>query len=337
MRSLKIAIEHWPLKAPFRIAGYEFTQSDVVVVSLTERGITGMGEAAGVYYRRETPETMRDQIEAARGDIERGIDRNSLRERMPAGGARNAVDCALWDLEAKLNRTPAWQTAGLPALGPLPTTYTIGADTPEAMAEIARGYAPASRIKMKLTGENDAARVAAVRRARPNAWIGVDANQAFSRASLEALMPALVEAKVGLIEQPIPIGEEAQLDGFRSPIPLAADESVQGLADIPKAKGRFEIISIKLDKCGGLTEALLMVKAIRAAGMRPMVGCMEGTSLAMMPGALVGQLCDFVDMDGAMFLAHDRAPSVTYRDGDIICTTDGWGSSQMSPHLRAAS
>jgi len=337
MRSLKIAIEHWPLKAPFRIAGYEFTQSDVVVVSLSERGITGMGEAAGVYYRKETPETMRDQIEAARADIERGIDRSGLRERMPAGGARNAVDCALWDLEAKLNRTPAWQSAGLPALGPLPTTYTIGADTPEAMAEVARSYAPASRIKMKLTGEDDAARVAAVRCARPNAWIGVDANQAFSRASLEALMPALVEAKVGLIEQPIPIGQEAQLDGFRSPIPLAADESVQGLADIAKAKGRFEIVSIKLDKCGGLTEALLMVRAIRAAGMRPMVGCMEGTSLAMMPGALVGQLCDFVDMDGAMFLARDRAPSVTYRDGDIICTTDGWGSAQMSPHLRAAS
>lgn len=337
MRSLEIATEHWPLKAPFRIAGYEFTQSDVVVVSLTDRGVTGHGEAAGVYYHGETPETMTAQIESVRGDIERGISRTQLRELLPCGGARNAVDCALWDLEARISGVPAWQTAGLRTPAALPTTYTIGADTPDKMAEVAKSYAPAPRIKMKLTGKDDTACLTAVRRARPDAWIGVDANQAFTRASLEALMPALVEMNVTLIEQPVALGHEADLAGLNSPIPLAADESVQGLADIAKAKGLFDIVSIKLDKCGGLTEALLMAREIRSLGMRMMVGCMEGTSLAMMPGALIGQLCDFVDMDGAMFLAHDREPSVTYDNGDIIPTTRGWGAPLTHSNLRAAS
>lgn len=337
MRSLEIATEHWPLKAPFRIAGYEFTQSDVVVVSLSERGVSGHGEAAGVYYHGETPETMTVQIETVRGEIERGIDRMELRQLLPCGGARNAVDCALWDLEAKLSGIPAWQSAGLRSPAPLPTTYTIGADTPDKMAEVAKSYAPAPRIKMKLTREDGAACVSAVRRARPDAWIGVDANQACTRAALEALMPVLIDMKVSLIEQPVAIGHEEELAGLNSLIPLAADESVQGLADIAKAKGLFDIVSIKLDKCGGLTEALMMAREIRAAGMRPMVGCMEGTSLAMMPGALVGQLCDFVDMDGAMFLAHDREPSVTYDNGDIVPATRGWGAPSSHENFRAAS
>lgn len=337
MPSLEIVTEHWPLKAPFRIAGYEFTQSDLVVVSLSERGVTGYGEAAGVYYHSETPETMTAQIDRVRGEIERGISRMALRELLPCGGARNAVDCALWDLEAKLSGVAAWQAAGLRAPHSLPTTYTIGADTPDKMAEVAKSYAPAPRIKMKLTREDGAACIFAVRRARPDAWIGVDANQAFTRAALEALLPVLIEMKVSLIEQPVAIGHESELTGLNSPIPLAADESVQGLNDIAKAKGLFDIVSIKLDKSGGLTEALMMAREIRTLGMRVMVGCMEGTSLAMMPGALVGQLCDFVDMDGAMFLAHDREPSVTYENGDIIPTTRGWGAPSAHNDFRAAS
>ncbi|HWA31713.1 MAG TPA: dipeptide epimerase [Rhizomicrobium sp.] len=335
MPLLDIRTEHWPFKEPFRISGYTFTDANVVCVTLRDGGAEGWGEAAGVYYHNETPESLTAQIEAVRAEIERGITRQELRELLPAGGARNAVDAALWDLEAKRTGVPAWKSAKLAPPRALVTTYTVGADRPEKMAAVARGYAPAPRLKVKLTGEGDAPRLKAIRAARPDAWIGVDANQGFTRASLEDLMPALVEADVGLIEQPVKVGHEAELDGLNSPIPLAADESVQGLADIERAKGRFDVVNIKLDKCGGLTEALLMVPAIRAAGMRPMVGCMEGTSLAMMPGFLAGQLCEFVDMDAVLFLKKDREPSVVYRDGEISMPEQGWGMPDTA--LRAAS
>lgn len=337
MLSLDIRSERWPLKEPFRISGYVFTEAEIIFVALTQDGVTGQGEAAGVYYRKETPETMTAQIEAARTSIEAGLSRDALREILPTGGARNAVDCALWDLEAKRSGIPAWNMAGLKPPGITKTTFTIGADTPEKMAAVARGYAPAQRLKLKLIGEDDAPRLKAVRAARPDAWIGVDANQGFTRASLAALMPVLQETNVSLIEQPVKVGQEAELDGLNSPIPLAADESVQGIGDIAAAKGRFDIVSIKLDKCGGLTEGLMMAREIRAQGMRPMVGCMEGTSMAMIPGCLVGQLCEFVDMDGAMFLADDRAPAVTYRDGEVICPNTGWGMPATGENLRAAS
>jgi len=327
MRSLKIAVEHWALREPFRISGYAFTHADLVVVTLEEAGARGQGEAAGVYYKGETPEEMERQIETVRGAIEAGADRNALRELLPPGGARNAVDCALWDLEAKLSGVPAWQTAGLQMPTALSSTYTIGAEPPEKVALAARAYAPARLIKLKLTGdESDAARLKAARRARPDAWIAIDANQGFTREKLDRLMPLFVDIGVQMIEQPVAVGREDQLDRLNSPIPIAADESVQSLDDIAAAKGRFDVINIKLDKCGGLTEALMMAERVREAGMRPMVGCMSGTSLAMIPGCLAGQVCDFVDMDGAMPLAQDREPSVVYRDGRIICTARGWGS-----------
>jgi L-alanine-DL-glutamate epimerase-like enolase superfamily enzyme len=335
--ALDIKTERWLLKEPFRISGYVFTESEVVVVSLKQDGVTGQGEGAGVYYRKETPETMVAQIESVRAAIERGVSREALRELLPIGGARNAIDCALWDMEAKRSGIPAWKAAGLQPLGITKTTFTIGADTPEKMAASAKRYAPAPRLKLKLTGEDDAPRLTAVRAARPDAWIGVDANQGFTRVSLEALMPVLQESNISLIEQPVKVGQEAELDGLNSPIPLAADESVQGLDDIAKAKGRFSIVSIKLDKCGGLTEGLMMARAIREQGMRPMVGCMASTSLAMIPGCLVGQLCDFIDMDGAMFFAHDRPPQMIYRDGDVICPDTGWGMPTAGESLRAVS
>lgn len=337
MLALDIRTERWPFKEPFRISGYTFTDANLVVVTLKDGGATGQGEAAGVYYRKETPDTLMAQIEAVRPQIEAGISREALRELLPIGGARNAVDCALWDLEAKQLGVPAWQTAGLAKPRALPTTYTVGAGAPEKMAEVARGYAPAPRLKVKLTGQDDAPRIKAIRAARPDAWIGIDGNQGFTRATLDALMPVLVDANVSLIEQPVAVGNEAELDGLNSPIPLAADESAQGLNDIAKAKGRFDVVNIKLDKCGGLTEGLMMARAIKAAGMRPMVGCMEGTSLAMMPGCLVAQLCEIVDMDAVLFLAKDRHPSVMYRNGDVVCPDDGWGSPRSDAGLRAAS
>ncbi len=325
MPHLTIVTERWPLKEPFRITGYTFTEAELIVVSLREDGHVGRGEAAGVYYKRETPETMIRQIESVRGVIETGISRSTLRALMPAGGARNALDCALWDLESEKSGRPAFRIAGLDDLKPLATTCTIGADTPQEMARRARGFASAPRLKLKLTGEGDEARVAAVRAARPDAWIGVDANQAYTRATLEKVMPALVAARVSLIEQPVKAGQERELYKYESPIPLAADESVQGFSDIARVHGHFDVVNIKLDKCGGLTEALEMAAEIRRLGMRPMVGCMEGTSLSVAPALIVGQLCSIVDLDGPLFLAEDREPVAIYENGTVYCT-GGWGS-----------
>jgi len=254
------------------------------------------------------------------------VDRRSLQLLLPPGGARNALDCALWDLEAKTTGRPAWQIAGLEEPRPLLTTLTCSAGTPAEMASAARAYTMARALKLKLTGEPvDADRVLAVRATRADAWLGVDANQGFTRASLERLMPVLVEARVALIEQPFPVRQEALLDGLQSPIPIAADESVQGVADIAALSGRCSVINIKLDKCGGLTEGLAMARAARDLGMDPMVGNMLGTSLAMSPAFLVGQLCGVVDLDGPLFLKTDRPDTVQYTDGFISCPRTQWG------------
>jgi L-alanine-DL-glutamate epimerase-like enolase superfamily enzyme len=321
---LHIDIEHFPFKAPFRITGHTITEADVIVVTLTEDGVSGRGEASGVYYHDEVPQSMARQLEDVRPALERGVTREALRALLRPGGARNAVDCALWDLEARRTAVPVWRIAGLETPKPLPTTYTVGADTPEAMARNAESYRDASRLKLKLTGDDDIARVLAVRTARPDAWIGVDANQAYDIAALRAVLPALIEADVQLIEQPVRIGREHELEGFRSPIPLAADESVQSMHDLPRAVGLFSVVNVKLDKCGGLTEALEMVAAIRRLGMRPMVGCMGGTSLAMAPACLAGARCDLVDLDGPIFLREDRPPAARYSKGTVFCP-DGWG------------
>jgi L-Ala-D/L-Glu epimerase len=324
--TLQVDVEKWPLKSPFRITGYTFVEVEVVVATISCRSCTGRGEAAGVYYRSENAASMVAQIEAVRTEIEAGIDRESLRRLMPAGGARNAVDCALWDLESRLSGLPAWKIAGLNPPVPLVTTFTLGADDPEKMARTAISYSGAQAIKLKLTGTPiDAARVKAVRAARPEAWLGVDANQGFTRASLADLMPVLVDARVGLIEQPFPIGREADLDGLRSPIPIAADESAQDLQDVAGLVGRFDVVNIKLDKSGGLTEGLAMARQAHALGLGVMVGNMTGTALAMAPAALVGQLCRIVDLDGPIFLRNDRSPGAVYENGTFWCPPEVWG------------
>jgi L-Ala-D/L-Glu epimerase len=323
---LHTALEKWPLVAPFRITGHVWEHLEVLVVTLESQGYSGRGEAAGVYYRDDTPAAMLRQVEAIRAPVEAGITRASLQQLLPPGGARNALDCALWDLEAKLAGRPVWQLAGLSAPVSLLTTFTCPADTPEKMAQAARAYPHARAIKLKLTGEADAARVQAVRAARNDVWLGVDANQGFTRDSLERLMPALVQSRVALIEQPFPAGREEWLDGLESPIPIAADESVQSLADLARAVDRFDVVNIKLDKCGGLTEALAMAHEAKRAGLRTMVGNMIGTSLAMAPGFIVGQLCELVDLDGPVFLRSDRPIRVQYTDGRIACPDGLWGT-----------
>jgi L-alanine-DL-glutamate epimerase-like enolase superfamily enzyme len=331
--SLCYRVETHRLSAPFRISGFTFETSDVVVAELSDGEFTGQGEAAGVYYLGDDSEHIVAEVEAHRGVIEDGADREELRHLMPAGGARNAIDCALWDLEAKREGVPAYRLAGIDQPKPLVTTFTLGADEPEVMAQGARRYASAKAIKVKLTGELDLdiARVQAIRSARPDVWLGVDANQGFARDQLDPLASALVAHRVSLLEQPLARGREADLEGYRSPVPIAADESALTLEDVPGLVGRFDVINIKLDKCGGLTEALLIAREAKGLGLGVMVGNMVGTSLAMAPAFIVGQHCDVVDLDGPTFLTADREPSVEYRDGMIWSPDEVWGSRAAMP------
>ena len=319
------------LKVPFRISGFVFDRSDVVVVTLTEGEAIGRGEGGGVYYLGDDVAHMLADINAAKAAIEAGISREELRATMPPGGGRNAVDCALWELDASRAGRPAWTLAGLDALKPLLTTFTVSADSPAAMADRARGYADARAIKVKLTGDLalDVERVAAVRAARPDVWLGVDGNQGFARDQLEPLVDALIAQRVMLLEQPLARGREADLDGFRSAIPIAGDESLLSLANLPSAQGRFDVVNIKLDKCGGLTEGLLMAAEARRLGMTVMVGTMIGTSLSTAPALILGQQCDIVDLDGPTFIVEDQEHAVDYSDGFVSASADVWGSGKV--------
>jgi L-alanine-DL-glutamate epimerase-like enolase superfamily enzyme len=324
---IRAEIERWPLAAPFRIATRTYEVADVLLVELEKDGHVGRGEASGVDYRNENAASMLAEIESLRTAIEPGISRSALKSMLPAGGARNALDSALWDLEAKLTGRGAWQIAGLERPRPLLGVFTCGADEPARMAAAAQAYVSARAIKLKLTGDPiDAARVRAVRDVRPDVWLSVDANQGFTRPFLERLMPVLVEARVALIEQPFAIGQEALLDGFQSPIPIVADESVQSLSDMAALIGRFSTINIKLDKCGGLSEGLAMARAARAMGFETWVGNMIGTSLAMAPAFLLGQLCNVVELDGPIFLKVDRSIPIQYSDGFVMCPDALWGN-----------
>ena len=322
-----VEVEKLRLSAPFRITGFVFEELEVVVVTLDDGEHRGRGEASGVYYLGDTAQTMVAEIEAVRDTIERGIDRTALQHLLPPGGARNAVDCAMWELEAHRLGVAVWELADIDAPKPLVTTFTLGADDPATMAAGARKFAQAKSLKLKLTGDlkEDIERVRAVRAARPEVWIGVDANQGYGIESLGSLMGVLESAKVSLLEQPLKRGREADLEGFKSKIPIAADESALTLADVAGLLGRFNVVNIKLDKCGGLTEGLAMAHEARRLGLGVMVGNMVGTSLAMAPAFVLGQLCDFVDLDGPIFLAKDRTPSMTYTNGSAWSGEQVWG------------
>lgn len=326
--TLTAQVEERPLKAPFAISGYEFRSLPILVVTAERGGAVGRGEAAGVYYLSDRPSSGAAQIEAVAPVVANGVTREDLRGLLPPGGARNALDCALWDLNATETGVPAWEAAGVGDPRPLVSTMTIGVDAPDAMARAATAYAGAKALKLKLSGdaEPDCARVHAVRAARPDVWIGVDANQGYRRETLPRLIPALVDARVELLEQPFARGREHDMEGLALPLPTAADESCLSLADVENLPGRFDVVNIKLDKCGGLTEGLMIAARARALGLRVMVGNMMGTSLAIAPGYVLGQVCDVVDLDGAVFLAEDRDPSVDYRDGLVRVPASAWGS-----------
>jgi L-alanine-DL-glutamate epimerase-like enolase superfamily enzyme len=326
-RALKVEKAAIRFAEPFRITGYVFEAMPSIVARIDEGEQMGRGEAAGVYYMSDDQQHMLDTIEQVRAAVEAGLTREDLQAALPPCGARNALDCALWELEAKLSCIPVWQLASVPRPKPLITTFTLPADDPSALAEKIGRLGFAKAIKLKLDGnvDVDRERMRVVRSARPDVWLGVDANQGFVAGDLEALGEAAREFSVSLIEQPLKRGEEAALDGWKPGIPVAADESILGLAELQERARYFDVINIKLDKCGGLTEALKMVRAARLFGKQLMVGNMGGSTLAMAPGFVLAQLCDVVDLDGPYGLADDPLASQIYSDGEIFVPETIWG------------
>ena len=326
--TLDLRVERFAYHQPFRISGHVFTETALLVATLSDGQHVGRGEGAGVYYLGDDIDNMLAQATSVREAIERGASRQDLQEMLPPGGARNALDCAYWDLEAKLAGRPVRELAGLESPRPLLSTLTLGADTPAAMAAAAQALDPLAPVKVKLTGDldNDIARLEAIRAARPEAWLGVDANQGYDIGTLASLMPVLIGLRIAQLEQPLKRGRESDLDGFKRSIPFVADESAVTLADTASLVGRFDMVNIKLDKCGGLTEGLAIAREARLLGLGVMVGNMMGSSLSMAPSFLLGQLCDIVDLDGPTFLARDRVPGVSYRDGRVHCPSEIWGN-----------
>lgn len=284
----------------------------MVVAEIVDGEARGRGEAVPYGRYGETVEGVTAQIGAARAAIEGGASRIELLDLMPAGAARNAVDCALWDLEAKLAGAPAWRLAGRTRLDPVKTCYTISLGTPEAMAEAARAAARRPMLKLKIGGAGDLDRVEAVRAAAPKSRLVVDANEALSFEDLARLAPEFARLDVKLIEQPLKAGEDAALEGFKSPVMLCADESLHTRADLPACARRYGCVNVKLDKTGGLTEALALTAEARALGLEIMAGCMVATSLAMAPAMIIAQGAEFVDLDGPLLLARDREPGLVF-------------------------
>lgn len=313
---------------PFRISGYVFEAMPSIVATIGEGGHWGRGEAAGVYYLSDGQDRMLEMVEEVRGQIEAGLSRIDLQELLPSCGARNALDCALWELQSKLSQVPVWKLAGVSEPRPLVTTFTLPADEPSILATKVPRLAFAKAIKLKLDGdvEVDQERIKVVRRARPDVWLGVDANQGFVAADLERLGKIARDFSVSLIEQPLKRGDEAPLKDWRPGVPVAADESILDLAELEERAASFDVINIKLDKCGGLTEALKMVSAARELGKKLMVGNMGGSTLAMAPGFVLAQLCDVVDLDGPFSLADDPLAKEIYSEGSIFVPDVLWGS-----------
>ncbi len=315
--SLQAQAETWPILGAFRIARGAKTEAAVVTVRLVQGEAVGWGECVPYARYGESPASVLAQIEAARGLIEAGGGRGALATALPAGAARNALDCALWDLEAKRTGAPVWALAGLPPPGPVVTAYTLSLDAPEAMAEAARTARAYPLLKLKIGGAGDIARIAAVAQARPDARLIIDANEGLDPQSLPALLREARALNVELIEQPFPADADAALESVAAPVALCADESLHVSADIERLARRYDAVNVKLDKTGGLTEALATIAAARSAGMKVMLGCMVGTSLAMAPAAVIAGLADWVDLDGPLLLAQDREPGLRFEGATL--------------------
>lgn len=297
----------------FTISRGSRTEARVLTVTVTRGGVTGRGECVPYARYGETPESVAVQI----AGLPDGVTRETLADLLPAGAARNAVDCALWDLQAKAAGRRVWELAGLAAPGPLVTCFTLSLAEPAAMEAAARRQAGRPVLKIKLGGEGDMARLEAVRRGAPAAKIVVDANEGWTPEVYAELAPHLLRLGVALVEQPLPAGADEALAGMARPLPVCADEACHDRASLAGLRGRYDMVNIKLDKTGGLTEALALRAAAIAEGYGVMVGCMVGSSLAMAPAVLVAQGASVVDLDGPLLLAEDRVPPLRY-DGSTV-------------------
>ena len=310
--SLRVAVERWPIRGSFAISRGAKTEAVVVVAELGDGKAVGRGECVPYARYGETVEGVVAAIKGLRSRLEAGLSREDLQSALPAGAARNALDCAFWDLEAKRSGKRVHELAGLPSPGPLTTAFTISLGTPEAMASATAKAAYRPLLKIKLGSDDDISRITAVRQAAPESELIVDANEAWTPDNLQANLDACHHAGVTLIEQPLPAGKDDALMHVHRPIMVCADESVHGLASLEALRGRYDAINIKLDKTGGLTEALAMADAARAMNLDIMVGCMVATSLAMAPAMLIAHYARFVDLDGPLLLAGDRDDGLRY-------------------------
>ncbi|MEM9145103.1 MAG: N-acetyl-D-Glu racemase DgcA [Pseudomonadota bacterium] len=310
--TLTVAERRFKIAGAFTISRGSRTEARVVEVQLSNGEARGQGECVPYARYGETVESVMAEIEGLRGAIEGGLDRAGLQSALPAGAARNAVDCAYWDLEAKRSGRPAWQLAGLPAPGPEITAYTLSLDTPEAMRAKAAENAHRPLLKIKLGGAGDLDRLRAVRAGAPEARLVIDANEGWDAAAYGALAPELLGLGVEMVEQPLPASDDAALAEMARPLPVCADEAGHDRATLPKLTGKYDMLNIKLDKTGGLTEALALRREAEAAGFKIMVGCMIGSSLAMAPAVLVAQGAAVTDLDAPLLLAEDRAHPMHY-------------------------
>lgn len=317
MIELTAACQSWPIAGSFRIARGAKTTAEVVVVELRDGDLFGHGECVPYPRYGETVEAVLEAIEALSAPLAAGLDRAALQEEVPAGAARNALDCALWELEARRDGTSVAALLGLEPLRPLITAFTLSVDTPERMGRAARTHAGRPLLKVKLAGDGDLERIAAVRDNAPDSQLIVDANEGWSPDVVEEFAAALATHGVRLIEQPLPAGQDALLADMQHAVPLCADETCHTSQDLDQLIGRYDAVNIKLDKAGGLTEALRLKARAEAAGLEIMVGCMVGTSLAMAPALLLAQDADFVDLDGPLLLARDRSPGLHYEESLI--------------------
>ncbi len=325
MTNLICSIESWPLAAAFAISRGAKTEAMVVVATLRDGETIGRGECVPYARYGETLDGVVSTIEKLRPEIERGLSRTDLQLALPPGAARNALDCAFWDLEAKKSGKRVSDLVGLTPT-PLTTAFSLSLDTPDKMRAAAAQAASRPLLKIKLGGEGDEERIAAIREVAPNTKLIVDANEGWTRDNLEKNSNTMAAYNVTLIEQPLPAGDDDLLRTFDSPVPLCADESCHGIASLGPLVGLYDTVNIKLDKTGGLTEALATARAARDIGFEIMVGCMVGTSLGMAPAMLVAQPKDLVDLDGPLLLKQDREPGIIFNDSEMQpASGDVWG------------
>jgi L-alanine-DL-glutamate epimerase-like enolase superfamily enzyme len=325
MLTIEAREEIWPLKAPFRISRGSRTEAQVVFVTVSDGEHIGRGECVPIKRYGLSVQSVIAQIDSIRR--ENNLDRQRLQKLLPASAARNALDSALWDLEAKRSGKRVWERANMPIVPEVETSFTISLDAPDKMAAAAKAAANSPLLKLKLGGDNlDLQRVEAVRAAAPNARLLIDANESWSVEHYEEIIPALKRLGIELIEQPFPADADEALESLDHPIPICADESCHTTADLPRLTNRYETINVKLDKTGGLTEALHLCECARESGFKVLIGCMVCTSLGIAPARLLATFAEWIDLDGPLLLARDREHPIPYENGNIgIPPSELWG------------